>query len=117
MASDWDDAIARFRECADGRPAQQAYLDLLVGAQVRWEDGVRVHPWRLDVLVLLARAGSDHQVWIEHRVRDGMPILVFKLGPAGTINSEPVVTGDICRVETGPVVLDAFLLQIAQPRT
>ena len=53
-----------------GRPAQQAYLDLLVEARARWEDSIGVHP---------------------------------------------VVTGDICRVETGPVVLDAFLSQLGRP--
>jgi hypothetical protein len=115
MEEGWDAAIERFREVTHVRAAQQAYLDLLVDAQARWQSVVRVHPWRLDVLVFEARAGSEHEVWVEHRVRDGMQVLVFKLGPAGSMNAEPVVAGDICGLATAPAVLDSFLYQIAEP--
>lgn len=115
MRESWDAAIERWRHGTHVGPAQQAYLDLLAEGQARWQSAVGVHPWRLDVLVFEARAGSEHQVWVEYRVRDGVPILVFKLGPACSMNAEPVVAGDICGLATAPAVLDSFLWQIAEP--
>ena len=73
---------------------------------------------------LTPKAQSGLAVQAEYRVRysgfvngelqDGKPIVVFRLGPAGSMNLEPVVAGDICRPETAPMVLDAFLSQIAR---
>ena len=115
MEQDWEAAIQRFRRIMEAKPAQQAYLVLLVHARAKWQDTVTVHPWRLDVLIFESRGGGKHEVWVEYRVRDELPIMVFKLGPAGSMNAEPVSAGDICRIETAPTVLDAFLWQIAQP--
>lgn len=115
MSNTWDDAIARFRELGNDTDAGRTYIRLLEGAQARWESVVAVHPWRLDVLVLTPRVGATHDVQAEYRVRDGEPVVIFRLGPTGSLDAGPVVTGDVCRPETAPTVLDALLLQVASP--
>lgn len=117
MSNTWDEAIARFRELGGDTDAVRLYIRLLEGAQTRWQSAVAVHPWRLDVLVLTPRGGATHDVQAEYRVRDGEPIVIFRLGPTGSLDAAPVVTGDVCRPETAPSVLDAFLLQVATPET
>lgn len=115
MSNTWDEAIDRFRELGNDSDAGRTYIHLLEGARARWESVVAVHPWRLDVLVLSPRTGATHDVQAEYRVRDGEPIVIFRLGPTGSVDGGPVVTGDVCRPETAPTVLDAFLLQVAAP--
>jgi hypothetical protein len=111
----WDAALQRFGDLGAGTDAVRAYISLLEGARQRWQSVIAVHPWRLDVLVFTPRAPSPHQVQADYRVRDGHPIVIFRLGPARNMDALPSVTGDICRLETAPAVLDAFLLQIAGP--
>ena len=108
------EAIERFRRHAGDTEAARLYLSLLEGARARWEPAIEVHDWRLDLLSLRARGRDSQQIQVDYRRRDGEPIVVFSLGPPG-MNASPAVTGDICRPETAPQVLDAFLLQIAQP--
>ncbi len=110
----WDDAIARFTEAAT-TDAGRAYLMLLDSARPRWESSIAIHPWRLDILDLTSRADSGRSVQAEYRVRDGQPIVIFRLGSGGGLNATPAVAGDLCQLDTAPAVLDAFLLQIAEP--
>jgi hypothetical protein len=122
-ATSWDVAIARFREL-NQTDAGRAYLRLLEGAQARWEATVQIHPWRLDLLRFEPRGSRKVAVQVEYRVRysgfvdgvlmNGQSVMHFRLGPP-SMNLEPLVTGDICRHETGPVLLEAFLSQIASP--
>lgn len=115
MGDDWEVGLEHFRAFGGDTAASLAYIALVESARLRWQETVHLHPWRLDALVFLVRRGSKHQVWGEYRVRDSVPVMVFKLGPAGSMDAEPVVTGDICRLATAPVVLDSLLLQIAEP--
>jgi hypothetical protein len=123
-ASAWDAAIQRFREVTPRTDATRTYIELLEGARARWGSLVVIHPWRLDILHLTAKTPSELAVQAEYRVRysgfvdgelhDGQPIVVFRLGPGRhSIDVGPVIAGDICRPETAPAVLDAFLSQIA----
>jgi len=114
VSDTWDEAIARFRELGKDTDGSRTYIRLLEGAKDRWESAVAVHPWRLDVLVLTPRVRPTQDVQAKYRVRDGKPILIFRLGPTGSLRASPVVTGDVCRPETAPS-LDAFLLQVATP--
>ncbi len=110
----WDDAIARFTDAAT-TDAGRTYLMLLDSAKSRWESSVAIHPWRLDVLDLTSRADPGQSVQAEYRVRAGQPIMIFRLGPSGRLDAKPAVAGDVCQLDKAPVVLDAFLLQIAEP--
>lgn len=114
MTETWNAAIERFRLHATKTDAARLYVALLEDAQERWQSTVAVHDWRLDVLALTPRSDSSRQVQAEYRRRDGQSIVVFTLGPAG-MKPVPTVASDICRPETAPAVLDAFLLQIAEP--
>jgi len=109
----WVSAIQRFRDFNDS-DAGRAYLSLLEAARPRWESSTTVHPWRLDVLALRPVAG-DLAVQVEYRVRDGQPIMIFTLGHGHGITPFPVVSGDVCSLDAAPQVLDAFLLQVAEP--
>jgi hypothetical protein len=76
---------------------------------------IAVHPWRLDVLHLRPRNPSDLAIRAEYRVRGGQPVVIFALGHGDGMTPFPTVSGDICGLVTAPGVLDAFLLQIAEP--
>jgi hypothetical protein len=114
--SGWDVPIQRFRDLAGDTDAGRVYIALMEGARSRWELTVTVDSWwRLDVLTLTSRHLSPHTVFAEYRVRDGEPIVVFRIGTRGSMDAASLVTADICRLDTAPTVLDAFLLQIAEP--
>jgi hypothetical protein len=76
---------------------------------------VAVHSWRLDVLDLRPREPVDLALQVEYRVREGQPILIFTLGHGDGMTPFPVVAGDVTSLDTAPVALDAFLLQMAEP--
>ena len=119
----WGAAVRRFSD-TDQSDAVRTYLHLLEGARARWESAVHVLPWRLDVLRFEPRTSKELAVQVQYRIRysgfvdgvlmDGQPVLHFRLGPP-SMNLVPLVTGDICRPETGPALLEAFLSQIASP--
>lgn len=115
VSDTWDEAIQRFRNAGGDTDAARAYVMLLESARARWQSVVAVHPWRLDLLDLTPRRASPHTVQAEFRVRDGKPVVQFRLGPTGSMSAAPTISGDICFLETAPMVLDAFLLQIAVP--
>ena len=100
---------------AEHPDAGRAYVVLLEGARARWESVIAVHPWRLDVLYLEPRESSDLAIQAEYRVRDGEPIIIFVLGRRAGITPFPKVSGDICLFNAAAAVLDAFLLQVAEP--
>jgi hypothetical protein len=110
----WKSALQRFRDLAES-DARRAYISLLESARSRWESGVTVHPWRLDSLDFRPRVRANLRLQVEYRVRDGEPIMIFTLGHGDGITPFPVISGDVTSLDGAPVVLDAFLLQLAEP--
>lgn len=111
----WDLHIKRFRDLTGHTVAGREYVHLLESSRARWEETVDVDSLaRTDALVLRRHGGSDYEVLVTYSERADEPTFEFRLGRS-VASSGPVTAGDFCRVENGPLLMDAFLLQIAEP--
>jgi hypothetical protein len=122
----WDDAEAHFAEFAgddDKRGRMSAInLDLLRGARPRWSAAAECY-FVMGFAMVFSPREAPYSQWVrvESRVPDvgestvAVSVLTCRPYPPGQPNGGSVLGGDICFVPIAPIVLESFLLQIAEP--